>query len=138
MQGPPNTVGPNAGSIILKMLKPFCILVFLLLPVISGAEQVSISAVDLHAEIAQVYNFQPHNLHQKQIEEKSVVLDQFWSKAKSQREIYVPQLRRELVDFANPPFFLYDGSKLLLSLSSEPADRKIVLAAIIHSDLRDL
>src|SRR5438045_5511669 len=36
------------------------------------------------------------------------------------------------------PFFLFDGSKLLLNLSKDPADRKIVLAAISRCDLRDL
>jgi len=122
----------------MNTIKHFFLLLFLFLPGVLGANQTSANAVDLHAEIAQVYDFQPHNLDKKQIEEKSAVLDQFWSKAKSQREIYVPQLRRELANFSNPSFFLYDGSKLLLSLSNDPADRKIVLAAIIHSDLHDL
>jgi hypothetical protein len=66
------------------------------------------------------------------------LLDQFWTKAKSQRDVYVSELRRELADFSNPPFFRFDGSQLLLSLSDAPADRKIVLSAIAHPDLRDL
>jgi len=70
--------------------------------------------------------------------QKSARLDEFWTKAKSQREVYVPGLRRELTDFSNPPFFLFDGSKLLMSLSSDPADRSIILSAISHSDLLDL
>ena len=65
-------------------------------------------------------------------------MDQFWTKAKSQSEVYIPGLRRELADFSNPPFFLFDGSMLLSSLSKDPADRKIILAAIAQSDLRDL
>ena len=85
-----------------------------------------------------VYNFQPHTLSHAQIMQKSALLDQFWAKAKSQRDVYVPELRRELVDFSNPPFFLFDGSQLLLSLSDGPADRKIVLSAVAHTDLRDL
>jgi hypothetical protein len=93
---------------------------------------------DVHAEIQKVYNFQPHTLTKAQITEKSAFLDEFWTKAKFQREAYVPELRRELADFNNPPFFLFDGSQLLLSLSKDAADRKIILAAIAHSDLRDL
>ena len=58
-----------------------------------------------------VYNFQPHTLSHAQIMQKSALLDQFWAKAKSQRDVYVPELRRELVDFSNPPFFLFDGSQ---------------------------
>jgi hypothetical protein len=92
----------------------------------------------LHAEIQKVYDFHPHTLSSAQITQKSGVLDQFWTKAKSQRDVYVPELRRELADFSNPPFFLFDGSQLLLSLSDAPADRKIVLSAIAHTDLRDL
>src|SRR6267142_5593959 len=92
----------------------------------------------IHQEIQQTYSFQPHTLNQKQIKEKSVLLDKFWSKAKSQRDIYLPALRRELGDFSNSAFFLFDGSMLLLNLSESPTDRKIALAAIAHCDLRDV
>lgn len=114
------------------------ILTFFLLPVVVAGRQATSSTNDLHAEIQRVYNFQPHTLSDAQIGQKSLLLDQFWTKAKSQCEVYVPGLRRELTDFSNPPFFLFDGSKLLLSLSNDSADRKIVLSAIAHSDLRDL
>jgi len=66
------------------------------------------------------------------------VLDEFWNKAKAQASTTVPNLRRELGDFSNPPFFLYDGSMLLLSLSDSNADRQIALAAMAHCDLRDV
>jgi hypothetical protein len=69
---------------------------------------------------------------------KSAVLDQFWSRAKSQSPVYVPALRQELGNFQNPPFFLYDGSALLLSLSDTGEDRKIALAAMARCDLRDV
>lgn len=119
------------------MKNPSClwILTFLFLPVGAGS-QATYSPV--HTEIQTTYNFQPHTLSHSQITEKSVLLDKFWTKAKSHRDVYVPELRRELADFSNPPFFLFDGSQLLLSLSSDAADRKIVLSAIAHTDLRDL
>jgi hypothetical protein len=85
-----------------------------------------------------VYNFQPHTLTKAEIVQKCAFLDQFWTKAKFQPEVYVPRLPRELADFGNPPFFLFDGSQLLMRLTKEPVDRKIILAAIAHSDLRDL
>lgn len=50
----------------------------------------------------------------------------------------MPALRDELTNFRNPPFFLYDGSALLLNMSDTPADRKIALAALAHCDLRDM
>jgi len=92
----------------------------------------------IHQQIQQTYNFQPHALSSAEITKKSGVLDQFWTKAKSQPNVYVPALRQELADFQNSSFFLYDGSMLLLSLSDTPADRKIALAAIARSDLRDV
>ena len=92
----------------------------------------------IHEEIQRTYNFQPHTLSDAEITQKSSVLDQFWTRAKSQPNVYVPALRLELTDFHNPPFFLFDGSMLLLSLSDTPADRKVTLAAIARSDLRDV
>ncbi|HEX4486087.1 MAG TPA: hypothetical protein VH088_07465 [Terriglobales bacterium] len=92
----------------------------------------------IHQQILQTYNFQPHLLSSQEISQKSVVLDQFWSKAKADQSSYLPALRKELANFQNPSFFLYDGSMLLLSLSHESRDRKIVLAALPHCDLRDV
>jgi hypothetical protein len=122
----------------MKITKCLWVLIFLVLPGMAAGRQATPSTSDLHAEIQRVYNFQPHTLSSAQIAQKSALLDGFWTKAKSQREVYVPGLRRELADFSNPPFFLFDGSKLLMSLSKDPPDRKIILAAIAHSDLRDL
>jgi hypothetical protein len=92
----------------------------------------------IHTEIQQTYNFQPHTLTSAEITQQSGVLDQFWTRAKSQPSIYVPALRQELADFRNPPFFLYDGSMLLISLSDTSVDHKVALAAIAYSDLRDV
>ena len=111
---------------------------FFLLQVAQAGGQALPSTGELHAEIQGLYNFQPHKLNDAQRAEKSALMDQFWAKAKAQREAYVPVLRRELADFSNPPFFLYDGSQLLLSLSNDPADRKIILSAVTHADLLDV
>jgi hypothetical protein len=122
----------------MKTTTCLCILAFLLLPTAAAGAQATSSTGFLHAEIQKVYDFHPHTLSSAQIAQKSGLLDQFWTQAKSQRDVYVPELRRELADLSNPPFFLFDGSQLLLSLSDAPADRKIVLFAIAHTDLRDL
>ncbi len=70
----------------------------------------------IHQQVQQTYNFQSHTLSSAEITQKSGVLDQFWTNAKSQPNLYIPALRQELANFRNPPFFLYDGSMLLLSL----------------------
>src|SRR5260370_17109359 len=112
-----------------------CGLVFCLL---TGASAAGAQSGSIHQQIEQTYNFQPHLLSSQQITDKSAVLDQFWRKAKAEPSLYVAALRQELGDFKNPPFFLYDGSTLLLSLSNTPADRKIALAAMARCDLRDV
>jgi len=122
----------------MKTVKCSAALTIALIPIAAVGKQAITTNFDLHAEIQRVYDFQPHLLDDRQLQEKSAILDRFWSKAKSQREAYLPALRQELADFTNPPFFLYDSSKLLLNLSNGPQDRRIVLAAIAHCDLRDL
>ena len=108
-------------------------LLFVLCGTAALAQQTSI-----HDEILRVYNFEPKFFNEQQINEKSIVLDQYWEKAKSQRSQYLPALRQELANFSNPPFFLYDGSMLLLNMSDTSADRKVALAAMARCDLRDL
>lgn len=98
----------------------------------------SAQSTPIHQQILQTYNFHPHVLTSQEISQKSLILDQFWRAAKAQPSVYIPALRRELADFNNPPFFLYDGSMLLLSLSDTAADRSIALAAIARCDLQDV
>ena len=92
----------------------------------------------IHQEIRQIYTFQPHLLGPQELQQKSAILDQFWAKVKSNRADYIPALRQEVADLSNPPFFLYDGSMLLLAVSDTPSDRKVALAAIAHCDLSDV
>lgn len=92
----------------------------------------------IHQQIQQTYNFQPHLLNKQEINDKSAVLDRFWTNAKADPAVYIPGLRQELVNFNNPPFFFYDGSMLLLSLSDTPPDRKIALAAMARCNLLDV
>src|SRR5437660_10955679 len=87
----------------------FSVVLVLVAPIVTA------QSTPIHQQIQQTYNFQPHTLTSAQIDQKSGVLDQFWARAKSDRNIYVPALRQELADFQNSAFFLYDGSMLLLS-----------------------
>lgn len=92
----------------------------------------------LHPLVQQTYSFQPHLLDEKQQQAKSKLLDQFWDQAKATKSESIPKLRVELADSTNPPFFLFDGSMLLLSLSDTHEDRVIALAAFAHCDLKDV
>jgi hypothetical protein len=93
---------------------------------------------EFHSTVVAVYNFYPHNLDSKQIDEKSGELDKFWENMKSNKTTLLPFLRMELSDLSNNSFFLYDGSKLLLSISSDRSDKLIALEAISKVDIRDV
>ena len=102
-------------QVLHKRMRPasvWPIIFTLLLNVVVACAQ----STSIHQQIQQTYNFQPHTLSSADITQKSGVLDQFWTNAKSQPNVYIPALRQELADLRNPPFFLYDGSMLLLSL----------------------
>ncbi len=90
------------------------------------------------SEVLAVYSFSPHTLTAAQIREKSKALDAFWQKAKSHSKIYVPFLQTQLKERDVPPFFLFDGSMLLMSLSDSAENRRIALQAIARCDLRDV
>lgn len=92
----------------------------------------------VRAEIKEIYTFSPHELSSEQIKEKSAILDTFWAQTKALQHIYLPVLRAELAVPGARPFFYYNGSMLLLSLSDTAADRKLAISAIARADLKDL
>lgn len=88
--------------------------------------------------IRATYTFSPHLLTTQQIGEKSKMLDALWAEAKAEPTTFITVLRSELARPDAQTFFVYDGSMLLLSLSNTPSDRRLALAAIARSDLRDV
>lgn len=114
------------------------LIVFLISALLCAGSCVASDSSKIHIEIGQIYNFHPHDLSTEQINAKSKLLDEFWNKAKADSPTYIAALRQELADFSNPQFFFYDGGKLLLSLSNTPQDKRIVMTAFLHCDLKDL
>jgi hypothetical protein len=104
---------------------------------VQAAEATNVDT-DFHAEILQVYGFKPHTLTSAEIAEKSKTLDLFWSKTKSNPGLYLPLLRLELQSPSNPPYFLFDGGQLLLSLSDSKEDKALALNGAARCDLRDI
>ena len=85
---------------------------------------------NLSSEIDDIYNFQPSKLSDKEQESKFPALDKFWNKVKSDTSHYLPQLRFELRQAGHNPFFYYDGSGLLMSLSETKSDKDLAVQAI--------
>ncbi|HJX84082.1 MAG TPA: hypothetical protein VJ723_07055 [Candidatus Angelobacter sp.] len=117
---------------LLKVCRPIT-LILLSMALISTAR-----ATSLHDEIQKLYGFHPASLTHEQRKVKSDEMDRFWAKAEADKGKYIPELRQELTDLGNPPFFLFDGSMLLLKMSDTSTDRKIAVNAIAHCDLDDV
>jgi len=92
----------------------------------------------LSNEIDAIYNFQPSKLSDKEQESKFPALDSLWNKVKSDTSHYLPQLRLELRQIGHNPYFYYDGSSLLLSLSNAVNDKQLAVQAIAKCDLADI
>jgi len=90
------------------------------------------------SEIDSIYNFQPGKLSDKEKETKLPALDRFWDKVKRDTSTYLPLLRFELRTAGHNPFFYYDGSGLLLSLSETKADKELAVSAIAKCNLDDI
>jgi hypothetical protein len=89
-------------------------------------------------EIDSIYNFKPSKLTYKEQELKMPDLDKFWEKVKSDTNQSLPQLRIELEKNGHNPFFYYDGSSLLLSLTNNRKDKELAIKAIAKCDLDDI
>lgn len=110
-------------------VRAFALLLALL--VTSGlAHAQSTAAADFHSKVVVLYNFEPHKLQRAEMQAKSSQLDQFWSAAKADPPKILPLLRDELKNPSNSAFFFYDGSKLLLALSTERSDQALALRSI--------
>jgi hypothetical protein len=98
----------------------------------------SLSAQNLQQEIQTVYNFSPQKLTDKEMQEKSIILDDFWKKVKSDTTMYLPLLRNELESNAHVPFFYFDGSSLLLSIDANNYHKHLAAKAISKCDINDI
>lgn len=92
----------------------------------------------LSNDIDNIYNFKPSKLTDKEQEIKMPTLDKFWDKVKSDTTKYLPILRTELKSNGHNPYFYYDGSGLLLSLTNSKVDKELAIEAISKCDLDDI
>ena len=92
----------------------------------------------LTKEIDSIYNFKPSKLTDKEKEQKMPALDKFWDKVKGDTIVFLSELRKELKKNGHNPFFYYDGSGLLLSLTNTKEDKELAIEAIAKCDLDDI
>jgi hypothetical protein len=88
--------------------------------------------------VKKTYAFHPADLSDAEKKEKFAALDQLWDRVDQDQARYLPALRYELEQPTEFTFFDLDGSRLLLHLSNEPADRARALAALERVEMADL
>ena len=89
-------------------------------------------------DVDSIYNFTPSKLTRSDQERKLTFIDCFWQKVKSDPTKYLPLLRNDLNQPNHNPFFYYDGSILLLSLSNNNSDKNLAASAIARCELADI
>lgn len=112
-------------------MKSFSIIIFILCTTFTFGQTLS-------NEIDSIYNFKPGNLSDKEQERFIPAMDKFWEKVKGDTAKYLPALRFELMQTGHNPFFYYDGTGLLLSLSATRFDKELAVQAIAKCDLDDI
>lgn len=87
-------------------------------------------------EIGRLYRIDPQSLRRERATDAvSRRLDSFWNRVKADRATYVPMLRAELARDGHPPFFYFDGARLLREASESRDDRASALLALERADL---
>lgn len=110
---------------------------FILIPLLAFLTTLSFGQ-SLTNDIDSIYNFKPSKLTDKEQAVKMPALDKFWDKVKSDTIQYLPSLRAALKSVGHNPYFYYDGSGLLLSLTNSKEDKELAIDAIAKCDLDDI
>ena len=95
-------------------------------------------AQSLKVQIDNTYNFKPSKLSKAEQQKKFPAMDKLFDEIKDDTNKYLPELRNELTASGHNPYFYYDGSAFLLSLSDKFADKKLIARVIVKADLADL
>ena len=92
----------------------------------------------LKVEIDNIYNFKPAKMTDIEQEKQFATLDKFWNKIKEDTTLYLQSLRNELNAPNHNPYFYYDGTGLLLSLSKTKPDKTLAATSIAKCDIDDI
>ncbi len=106
-------------------------------PAHAGQEAAPTAAAGrFRAEIDRLYRIDPESLRRdRTMAAVSRRLDSFWNRVKANRVAYVPLLRAELAREGHPPFFYFDGARLLREASESREDRAFALTVLERADL---
>ena len=112
-----------------------CLLAGVLLVSPRVPRQAADPCAEFNALVAKTYTFKSlrePGLDPAQLEKD---VDQFWNTVKSQKQQYLPCLRKAVEDPKSNPFFRYDGSNLLMEIDPSPASKSLQAAVFMASDM---
>ena len=90
---------------------------------------------DFHSIVKEIYNFYPATLNDEERTAISSKLDTVWMLVESDTAKYLPELRKELTDSTHFPFFYFNGSSLLMSLSTAKSDLELISKTLLMCEL---
>lgn len=106
--------------------------------VFCAAGQSTNSCEDFQKLVKATYNFKPSKLSDKEQTAKSAAMDKVWEQAKSNSVLLAPCLRELLVSPHIDPWFLFDGSCLLVEIDPSKASKQIEVDNLGKVDFFDV
>jgi hypothetical protein len=103
-----------------------------------GHSQPSESCEVFQKLVRDTYNFKPSKLKPADLNQKSTEMDAVWNIVTSNQKQMMPCLRKELEDPSADPWFLFDGSMLLVQIDSSPESWTAEVRGLTVVDLDDV
>lgn len=100
-------------------------------------ENVPEGCADFQVLVEKTYTFKPSKLTATEQTAKSNEMDVIWEKVKGNKDL-IPCLKFALAKPNADPFFLFDGSNLLISLDQSDDSKKLLIASFAKTDIRDV
>lgn len=100
--------------------------------------QTNASCAEFNNLIKSTYNFRPALLKNNEREQKSAAMEKVWQAVKAKQAELLPCLVNALEDPKADPWFLFDGSNLLVSLDPSDAAKKLQIKNYAATNLEDV
>ena len=101
--------------------------------------QAATACTDFADTIKATYNFRPALLaNESERTKKSTAMDKVWTAVKAKPDALLPCLRQALQEPGADPWFLFDGSNLLVSIDPSEASKRLQIKNYAATNLEDV
>lgn len=118
------------------------LLFFLVLTIASSSlvySQAANPCADFADTVKVTYNFRPTLLaNESERAKKSAAMDKVWTAVKAKPDALLPCLRQTLQAAGADPWFLFDGSNLLVSIDASDASKRLQIKNYAATNLEDV